>query len=191
MIVLLIGPSGSGKGTQAELAAKKLNLPAISMGQLMREEIQHNSALGQKIKNMYDRGLWIPAELTFAILKPTLEEHPEGFILDGFPRLVEQLYVLEDYLESKKKKIDLIIYLKVSDQEAIKRLLKRAEFDRQKTGQSRRDDSKEVIEQRLKSFNENTEPILRYAQEKGYLAEVDGERSIKKIHEDIMRRISE
>jgi adenylate kinase len=180
MIVLLIGPSGSGKGTQAELLAQKLHLPAISMGGLMRDEIKANSPLGQKVKKYYDRGLWVPAALTFEILKPTLEKCPAGFILDGFPRLLEQLQALENYLQNNQQQIDHLIYLKISDQEAVKRLMKRA----------RGDDTEMVIRQRLKSFKDHTDPILDYVKESGYLMEVDGARSIAAIHQDIIERLN-
>lgn len=173
MIVLLIGPSGSGKGTQAKLLAEKLKLPAISMGDLLRQEV--------KVATYLAAGKWVPAELTFEILKEKLGQYRDGWVLDGFPRLVEQLIMLEEYLKSKQQQVDKIIYLKVGEAEAIKRLL----------GRSRNDDKREVIEQRLKSFQETIEPILARVKQQGVLEEVDGERSVKKIHEDIMRRISE
>lgn len=173
MIVLLIGPSGSGKGTQAKLLAEKLKLPAISMGDLLRQEI--------KVATYLAAGKWVPAELTFEILKEKLGQYRDGWVLDGFPRLVEQLIMLEEYLKSKQQQIDKIIYLKVGEAEAIKRLL----------GRSRNDDKREVIAQRLKSFQDTIAPILARVKQQGVLEEVDGERSVKEIHEDIMRRISE
>lgn len=173
MIVLLIGPSGSGKGTQAKLLAEKLKLPAISMGDLLRQEI--------KVATYLAAGKWVPAELTFEILREKLDQYRDGWVLDGFPRLVEQLIMLEEYLKSKQQQVDKIIYLKVGEAEAIKRLL----------GRSRNDDKREVIEQRLKSFQETIEPILARVKQQGVLEEVDGERSVKEIHQDIMRRISE
>lgn len=173
MIILIIGPSGSGKGTQAKLLAEKLELPAISMGDLLRQEI--------KVATYLAAGKWVPAELTWEILKEKLNRQRGGFVLDGFPRLVEQLIMLEEYLKLKQQQIDKVVYLQVSEAEAIKRLL----------GRSRNDDKREVIKQRLKSFQETIEPILAFVKQRGILAEVDGERSVKEIHEDIMRRISE
>lgn len=181
MIVLLIGPSGSGKGTQAKLLAEKLELPAISMGDLLRQEIEAKSKLGQKVATYLAAGKWVPAELTFEILKEKLGQYRDGWVLDGFPRLVEQLIMLEEYLKSKQQRIDKVVYLKVGEAEAIKRLL----------GRSRNDDKREVIEQRLRSFQETIEPILARVKQQGVLAEVDGERSVKEIHEDIMRRVNE
>jgi len=181
MIVFIIGPSGSGKGTQAELLAKKLNLPAISMGNLLRQEIEARSELGQKVATYLAAGKWVPAELTWEILKRELDNQPDGWVVDGFPRLVEQLIMLEEYLKLKQQQVDKVIYLQVGEAEAIKRLL----------GRSRNDDQREVIEQRLKSFQETIEPILARVKQQGILAAVDGDRSVKEIHEDIMRRISE
>lgn len=181
MIVLLIGPSGSGKGTQARLLAEKLELPAISMGDLLRQEIEAKSELGQKVATYLVAGNWVPAELTFEILREKLDQYRDGWVLDGFPRLVEQLIMLEQYLQSKQQRIDKVVYLQVSEAEAIKRLL----------GRSRNDDKREVIEQRLRSFQETIEPILARVKQQGILEEVDGEGSVKEIHKDIMRRISE
>lgn len=181
MIILLIGPSGSGKGTQAELLAKSFGLATISMGDLLRQEIDTRSELGQKVATYLAAGKWVPAELTWEILKEKLNRQRGGFVLDGFPRLVEQLIMLEEYLKLKQQQIDKVVYLQVSEAEAIKRLL----------GRSRNDDKREVIKQRLKSFQETIEPILAFVKQRGILAEVDGERSVKEIHEDIMRRISE
>ena len=183
MIILLIGPSGSGKGTQAQLLAKKLHLPAISMGQLLRDEISSHSSLGQQVKSYLDQGLWAPSQLTFEVLKPVLDQHPEGFILDGFPRLLDQLKILEQHLQTHHKSIDKIFYLQVSDQESINRLLKRAQL------LNRHDDTQAIIKQRLQSFHASVDPILDYAQQRGYLEQVNGERSIAAIHQDIISRL--
>ena len=126
MIILIVGPSGSGKGTQAELLAKKLNLPAISMGDLLRQEIAAKSELGQKVADYLAAGTWAPAELPWEILKKELSRQERGFVLDGFPRSVEQLTMLEDYLKEKDKKIDRVVYLKISNETALERLLKRS-----------------------------------------------------------------
>ena len=179
MIILIIGPSGSGKGTQAELLAKSFGLATISMGDLLRQEIDTRSELGQKVATYLAAGKWVPAELTWEILKEKLNRQREGFVLDGFPRLVEQLTMLEEYLRLKQQQINKVVYLQVSEAEAIKRLL----------GRSRNDDKREVIEQRLRSFQETIEPILARVKQQGILAEVDGDRSIQAIHQDIVARL--
>ena len=181
MIILMIGPSGSGKGTQAELLARKLDIPAISMGELLRQEIAAKSELGQKVEIYLAAGKWVPAELTWSVLRTELDKHPEGWVLDGFPRLVEQLMMLEAYLKLKAQQIDKIIYLKIADDEAIKRLSSRA----------RHDDSEEIIRQRLKSFKETIEPILARVKQQGILEEVNGERPVEAIHQDIIARLNE
>lgn len=178
MIILIIGVSGSGKGTQAELLAKKLNLPAISMGELLRQEIHHNSKLGKQVADYLKQGKWVPSRLTFRILQPTLDHH-QNFILDGFPRLLDQLRLLENYLKLRHQSIDKIVYLSLSDQEAIHRLLKRA----------RHDDTVQIIKQRLQSFHHHTRPILDYALSQGYLEEIDGDRPIAVIHQDALTRL--
>ena len=181
MIILMIGPSGSGKGTQAELLARKLDIPAISMGELLRQEIAAKSELGQKVEIYLAAGKWVPAELTWSVLRIELDKHPEGWVLDGFPRLVEQLMMLEEYLKLKAQRVDKIIYLKISDDEAVKRLL----------GRARHDDSEEIIRQRLKSFKETIEPILARVKQQGILEEVNGERPVEAIHQDIIARLNE
>ncbi|MBI4034783.1 MAG: nucleoside monophosphate kinase [Candidatus Chisholmbacteria bacterium] len=189
-MVLVIGPSGSGKGTQAKLLAEKLKLPAISMGDLLRQEAKTGSELGQKVQSQLVAGKWAPAELTFTILISELKRHHEGVVLDGFPRLVEQLVMLENYLRKRGQKINRVIHLKVGDAESVRRLTKRAEIDRQISGSSRHDDTKRVIEERLKSFHESIKPILARVRRQGILEEVDGERSVEKIHQDIMARLN-
>lgn len=179
MVILIIGPSGSGKGTQAGLLAEKLAVPTISMGELMRMEIAKGSLLGQRAGKYVHRGLWVPAKLTLQVLRPELDKYPGGFVLDGFPRLIEQWDLLEEYLASRGKRIDKMIYLKIGDGEAVRRLLSRV----------RTDDKREVIEQRLKSFKDTVEPILSRARQLGILEQVDGERSIEAIHQDIMARL--
>ena len=181
MIVLIIGASGSGKGTQAELLAKKLKVATISMGELLRQEIAAKSSLGQKVERYLAAGKWVPAELTWEILKVELGKQAMGFVLDGFPRLVEQLIMLEDYLKTKGQQINRVIYLQVGKDEAIKRLL----------GRSRTDDQRQVIEQRLKSFAETIEPILARVKQQGILEKVNGERSVEAIHQDILARLNE
>ncbi len=189
MIILIIGASGSGKGTQASLLAEKLGVPAVSMGDLLRQEIAQGSAAGKRAETYMKDGLWVPAELTFEILRPVLAKCEAGVVLDGFPRLIEQLHMLEKDLAKRQRQLDKVIYLKISDEEAVRRLLKRAEIDRQKTGEARHDDTEAVIRQRLQSFHETAEPILDEAKKKGVLEEVDGERPVEVIHEDILSRL--
>lgn len=180
MIILIIGPSGSGKGTQTGLLAEKLAVPTISMGELMRKEIAKGSVWGQRAEKYVHRGLWVPAKLTLEVLRPELDKYPGGFVLDGFPRLIEQWDLLEEYLTSRRKRIDKIIYLELRDEEAVRRLLSRV----------RTDDKREVIEQRLKSFKDTVEPILSRARQLGILEQVDGARPIEVIHQDIMARLN-
>jgi len=189
MNIIIIGPSGSGKGTQAELLSKKFNILTISMGELIRQASEQKIPEGIKAESYWRKGNWVPAELTFKILQPALNQGKKGFILDGFPRTIEQISLLEKYLKEKGKKIDRVIHLWISDEEAVKRLLLRAKKDIKRKGKARKDETEEIIRERLNSYHQTVDPILDYYRKKGILEKVDGERPIEPIHQDIMRRL--
>lgn len=189
MNLIIIGPSGSGKGTQAELLSKKFNIPTISMGELIRQASEQKIPEGIKAENYWRKGNWVPAELTFRILQPALNQGKKGFVLDGFPRTIEQVPLLEKYLEERGKKIDKVIHLWISDEEAVKRLLLRAKKDIRRRGKPRKDETEEIIRERLSSYHQTVDPILDYYRKKGILEKVDGERPIEPIHQDIMKRL--
>lgn len=189
MNLIIIGPSGSGKGTQAELLSKKFNIPTISMGELFRQAYEQKTSAGIKAESYWGKGNWVPAELTFKVLQPALNQGEKGFVLDGFPRTIEQVPLLEKYLKERGKKIDRVIHLWVSDEEAVKRLLLRAEKDIKRKGKARRDETEEVIRERLESYHQTVDPILDYYRQQGILEKVDGERPIEPIHQDIMKRL--
>jgi len=212
MNIVLIGMPGSGKGTQAQKLSDKLDIPLISTGDLFRYNIEKGTEIGKKVKEIIDNGNLVGDDVTFELLKQSLKNFDisKGIILDGYPRILSQYQTLIELLKKLGAKIDLVIFLKVSRQVSIKRLLARricpacdAEYnlvtkrprkdelcDRcRKKLIRRRDDSKEIIEKRLAVYERQTRPLVEYVREHGCLEEVDGGRSIEIIYQDILERI--
>lgn len=190
MNIVIFGPSGSGKGTQAELMSKKLKIPTISVGKLFREAYEKKTLDGIKAESYWGKGNWVSGKLAFKILKPVLDKCRKGFVLDGYPRRTDQIPSLDKYLEKKGQKIDRAILLWISDKKAIERLLLRAKKDVQAKGKARStDESKALIKTRLASYHQTADPITEYYQKQGILEKVDGERPIEVIHQDIVARL--
>lgn len=202
MKIMLIGPQGSGKGTQAKLVAKKYNIPHIATGDLLREAVNKRTELGLKIKNILDNGELVPDELVISLIKEKLKSCGD-FILDGFPRTIEQAKALD-----KITKLDKVIDIIVPDKESIKRISGRrscpkcgAVFhvitnkpkkdeicDNCGTELIQRDDDKEeVIKKRLKIYHEQTSLLEDFYRNEGILEEITGEQSIEKVFEDIVK----
>jgi len=178
MKIILIGIQGSGKSTQGNLLNKKLDLPYLSSGHIFREMAKVKTQWGRYVKETLNAGHLIPDDKTIKIIEEYLH-HPEytkGFILDGFPRTSKQAEAFEG-------NVDKVVYLKVSDEEALKRLRARNE--------QREDDTDAAIKKRIELFHTLTEPVLDYYRKKGLLIEVDGEKSIEDIHKSIVAKLDE
>jgi adenylate kinase len=152
--VVLLGPPGAGKGTQAQKLAEKLGIPQISTGDLFRQNISAGTPLGLEAKRYLDSGDLVPAELTNALVADRISQPDaaDGFILDGFPRSVEQAEALHDMLEGRNTKIDNAVEFQVSEDELLQRLKDRG----------RADDTEEVIRNRMQVYRDETEPLLEY-----------------------------
>lgn len=174
MKIVVMGPQGSGKSTQAELLAKKLNLPHLQTGELYRQMAKTDSPLGKKIKSFLDQGQLVPDREHNSLLKKEIKKprYKRGFVLDGSPRTLSQA-------KTQPFETDRVFYLQVSDEENTKRLLKRG----------RADDTPALISQRLKIYHQETEPVLDYYRQQGILTEIDGERPIEEIAKDIIERL--
>lgn len=179
MKIILSGIQGSGKSTQGNLLSDKLGVSYLSSGHIFREMAKVESQWGRYVKEALMAGHLIPDDKTIPIIKEYLQkpDYQKGYILDGFPRTVVQAKAFQDG-------IDYVLYLKVSDREALKRLRGRS----QNKG-SREDDKEAVIKKRISLFHEMTEPVLTYYRQKGLLLEIDGQRSIEEIHEDIVNQL--
>lgn len=175
MKCIFLGGQGSGKSTQAQLLSKKLGILHLEMGQLLRDRAQIPDEIGSTIKKELDKGNLVPDETTINILKEKSrgKSAEKGYVLDGYPRNKTQLDALD-------KDIDKVFYINVSDKEAIRRLSKRG----------RSDDTGKALSKRLEIYHNQTEPLLESFKNAGLLEEVDGERSIQEIHEDILRRLN-
>lgn len=177
MKIILIGIQGAGKSTQGNLLSEKLKVPYLSTGHIFRNLAKEHTQMGRYIKEVMNAGYLIPDDKTLEIVSDYLSrpEYQKGYILDGFPRTTVQA-------ESFKNGIDKVVYLRVSDEEAVKRLTLR-------TGQGREDETPSAIQRRIESFHTFTKPVLDYYKEKGILVEVDGEKTIEEIHREIMEKI--
>lgn len=182
--LFIIGPSGCGKSTQARLIAQKYGLTHLSMGQLLRDEITTGSHLGLDAKASLDAGIPTHDDIVLPILSNKLRSiENANFILDGFPRLLQQGIYIDKYLNDKKLPFSLLIHLKVDFAEIVKRR-QNAGIDFQDL--SRSDNTPEAIANRQKVlYEQNVGPILDYYQKQSKLFEVDGNRPIEPIFEDI------
>ena len=154
MRIVLLGPPGAGKGTQAVRLAEKIGVPQISTGDLFRQNISHGTELGLEAKRYLDAGDLVPSELTKAMVDDRLNDDDVagGFILDGFPRSVEQAEALHDMLARRDLKLDVVLEFRVPEEELVSRL----------AGRGRADDTEDVIRNRFKVYRDETAPLLDY-----------------------------
>lgn len=174
MKILLIGPQGSGKSTQAGLLARELNLPKISTGDIFRKLAAEDSEQGREVRQIQKEGRLVDDAKTAKIVKERVREDDckEGFIMDGYPRNLEQLRKFDP-------EFDIVFYLNVSKEIALERLLKRRRVD----------DTEESIKQRLDLYYQQTQPLLEYYKQKNILVEVSGMGDIQGIQDEIKKSI--
>jgi adenylate kinase len=173
----LLGPPGAGKGTQAEKLAEKLGIPHISTGDLFRDNISKKTELGIEAKKYLDSGDLVPASLTNRLVDDRLNDADaaDGFILDGFPRSVEQAEALKDMLAARNTKLDAVLEFRVSEEELLDRLKSRG----------RADDTEDVILNRMKVYRDETAPLLDYYQDE--LKTVDAIGSLDEVFARALR----
>lgn len=184
MNLILFGPPGAGKGTQAEKLADHFNIPHLSTGNIFRENIKNETPLGKKVKSILDSGKLVPDETVVDLVADELnkDDYKKGVILDGFPRTVAQAEALDNYLADKNSQIDSFVTLEVPEEELINRILSR--------GEGRSDDTPEKIKTRLQVYREETEPVLNYYKQKGTVKEVNGVGSVDDIFNRIVESVS-
>ena len=176
--LILFGPPGSGKGTQSEKIVEKFGLIHLSTGNLLRQEIADKTPLGLEAQNFMDRGQLVPDEVVIGMIDSSLEKHPDakGFLFDGFPRTIAQAEALDKLLSLKKTGICKVLALEVTEDELVKRLVKRGETS------GRSDDTDEqVIRKRFSVYKNETEPVAEYYNAQGKLERIQGEGSIDDI----------
>ena len=165
-----MGPPGAGKGTQAIIIAEEKNIPQVSTGDMLRAAIKNGTEMGLKAKAFMDDGKLVPDEVVIGIIKDRIQEKDceQGYILDGFPRTLEQADALKGMLAAMGQKLDAAINIAVPDQELVTRLLGRAEKE------GRADDTEPVIKKRLETYNAQTKPLIDYYGKEGILKNIDG-----------------
>lgn len=183
MRVVLMGPPGAGKGTQAQIVAARLGVPHVSTGDIFRANVAGGTPLGVEAQRYMDAGEYVPDGVTNAMVRDRLSQDDArpGFLLDGYPRTVEQVLELDAMLDSAGQHLDVVLELTVDVDEVVGRLVKRA------AEQGRSDDSEAVIRRRLEIYGEQTAPLTRTYHERGLLRQVYGQGSI----EDVTARILE
>ncbi|MBT1001064.1 adenylate kinase [Paenarthrobacter sp. DKR-5] len=183
--MLIIGPPGSGKGTQAERISERLGVVAISTGDIFRQNVRDMTELGVEAKKYMDNGDFVPDSVTNKMVRDRLgqDDVKDGFLLDGYPRTTAQVTELDDILASNDQRLDVVLQLTADDEELVKRLLGRAK----ETGRS--DDNETVIRHRLDLYHQQTEAVVTKYAEHGILAKVDGIGAIDEVTDRVMAAI--
>ena len=185
--LLIVGPPGAGKGTQAARIAERLSIPTISTGDIFRANIKNETELGLRVKAIVAGGDYVPDSLTNELVSDRLAEADaaEGFLLDGYPRTPDQVRFLEELLSAKGQKLDAVLQLVADEDEIVERLRKRA------LEQGRADDTEEAIRHRQEVYKRETAPVLDILREQGLLIEVDGLGTVDEVTERIWAGLDE
>jgi len=183
--IILFGPPGAGKGTQAEILRRDLEIAHLSTGDMLRAAVAAETQVGLEAKSIMEAGKLVPDEVICGVVAERIEEPDcaHGFILDGFPRTLAQAEALDALLAAKGKKIDAVIEVRVPDQVLVGRIETRAA----QTGGARADDNAHTLKQRLAVYHEQTAPVLPYYERTGVLHVVDGNRPIEEVTAAIER----
>ncbi len=185
--IILIGPPGAGKGTQAKMLEQSLGLPQVSTGDLFRYNLKNETELGKLARTYMDKGELVPDEVTVAMVRARLSQPDaaNGAILDGVPRTQAQADALDQLLGELGGRITVVPNIVVDREELIERLLKRSQIE------GRADDNADIIRSRMRVYEEQTKPLLDYYGERGLLVNVNGQQSIEAVQQDLQRVIEQ
>jgi adenylate kinase len=185
MRLVLMGPPGAGKSTQARSVAKHFNIPAISTGDILRANVAKGTPLGVVAKRFMDAGDYVPDEVTNLVVRNRIDEPDAecGFLLDGYPRTLAQVEELDRMIAFKGHRLDAAVVLVVDEDEIVKRLLERAQLE------GRGDDTEDVIRRRHEVYSERTAPLLRVYRDRGILVEVDGSGATDEVSRRILHAL--
>ena len=188
MIVVLIGPPGAGKGTQANILCKSKELFHFSTGDILRDEIKKKSEIGQKIESIINAGKLVGDEIIIKIVEKILSEElsrNNGVLFDGFPRNIDQARGFDEVLKKKNQKIDRVIHIVIDKEEIIKRIQKR------QSEENRDDDNVDVLKSRLDVYLKETTPLIDLYKKKNILKTLDGMQAIESVSNDMSKSIDE
>ncbi|MGI8677982.1 MAG: adenylate kinase [Jatrophihabitans sp.] len=182
MNILLIGPPGSGKGTQGERLAERLGLEHLAAGDLLRAEVEHETALGKQVSELMSRGELVPDAVIMSLLMPRVREASDanGYLLDGFPRTMEQAVEARKLFATTNAAPDAVVYLDAPRDELVRRILARAEVE------GRADDNPETVENRLRVFDDATSPLVSYYRDRGLLHVINADQDADAVTDDIV-----
>lgn len=204
MNIILFGPPGAGKGTQAKELIERFNIPQISTGDILRNAIANQTELGLAAKKLMDAGSLVGDDIVNGLVEERLKEEDtkKGFILDGYPRTVMQAEALDEILKKQNKEIEKVLALEVDDEEILKRITGRRVSkvtgkiyhiiynppvdEKLEDLEQRSDDSEEVVKKRLENYKNQTEPVLAYYEKQNKVVKIDGERNAKEITENLI-----
>jgi adenylate kinase len=179
--LLVLGPQGAGKGTQAKQIARDYGIPHISTGDMFRQAVREGSELGRRVGPILERGELVPDALTIELIRDRLSDADasDGFILDGFPRTLAQGEALESMLSDIGRRLDAVLFFDLPDSVATERLLERAKIE------GRADDTPEVIARRLATYHEATAPVVEFYRGRGVLVPLHAERTIPEVYAEV------
>ncbi|MEI5671924.1 MULTISPECIES: adenylate kinase [Nocardioides] len=183
MRLIIMGPPGAGKGTQAKFIAEHFGIPAVSTGDIFRANVSQGTPLGLEAKRFMDAGEYVPDEVTNLMVRNRIDEEDAvpGFLLDGYPRTLAQVEELDGMIKFTGHALDAVVVLTVDQDEIVSRLLQRAQVE------GRTDDTEDVIRRRQELYAEQTEPLIEVYRERGLLQEIDGMGEV----DDVTKRIFE
>jgi adenylate kinase len=185
MRLILMGPPGAGKGTQAKVVADHFGIPAISTGDIFRSNVSEGTDLGVKAQQYMDAGEYVPDEITNLMVRNRIDESDAepGFLLDGYPRTLSQVEELDGMIKFTGHELDAVVVLTVDSEELVQRLLARAETD------GRSDDTEDVIRRRQEVYAEQTEPLIDVYRDRNLLIEVDGMGAVDEVTERVFEAL--
>ncbi|MDP9304647.1 MAG: adenylate kinase [Actinomycetota bacterium] len=187
MNVLLLGPQGAGKGTQAKRISAEYGIPHIASGEILRAEMDAGTELGNRVKDVYDRGDLVSDDLMIELIRNRLElpDTEAGFVLDGFPRTTVQAEALDSMFNDIGRNFSVAFALQIPDEVAFDRLRRRAQVE------GRADDTDEAIQRRLDNYHRETEPLIEYYRTRGNLVPIHGDRSENEVFAEIQRALEQ
>ncbi|WP_428643627.1 adenylate kinase [Roseibium sp.] len=183
MRLILVGPPGAGKGTQATRLVEKYGIPQLSTGDMLRAAVAAQTPVGLKAKEVMDAGGLVSDEIVVGIIRDRISEDDakKGFILDGFPRTLAQAEALDEMLQANGLKLNAVLELRVDQTKLVDRIVNRAEEARAAGQPVRKDDDPEVFKQRLEAYNRDTAVVVPYYEKTGLLSVIDGMQSIDEV----------